>query len=69
MGCEMKENKCNVQFICHGANCTYAVPFGKDYTVVSESLRVYCIHYVDGNCHCADAMIGALEAEGYEVKE
>lgn len=65
----MKENKCNVQFICHGAGCTYAEPYPKEYAVVSETLRKYCKHYVEGNCHCADAMIGALEAEGFEVKK
>jgi hypothetical protein len=54
----MKENKCNVQFVCHGsgATCRY-------------STGINCTHCVDGNCHCADAMIGALEAEGFEVKE
>lgn len=63
----MKENKCSVQFICHGNKST--CKFWKVWIFGGSPQKVSCEHCVEGNCHCADAMIGALEAEGYEVKE
>lgn len=52
-----KTNRCSIQFICHGnkMTCKYAKPYDKEYSVVSDVLRKFCIHYYNGHCTCKQA--------------
>jgi hypothetical protein len=59
----MKENKCSVQFICHGANARC-----KHFLSINDTLY-NCAYEIDGNCTKKTAQIESLLDEGFEVKE